>query len=594
MFRKFYSALAALAVLALLGSACGSGATPSPAATQAVTVTLTDSESQELFVGLSQMKGHLYSSIGLYRTGDLSTSAVHAIHPVDEVFKGISLLLTKKTGQADALKGALDAYAAALNNNAASDAVEQAHANALAVIEDSIQTMVLPGHEKTVEFLAPVMVDLLNIAVSEYEESIKDGQIVEMIEYQDSNGFVRVTREVYGLMKADLTSRNASVAERVEGYLNQDLAGVFPSLTPPTNPLPAEAIQSAVHEITLALSEVVPDIVERPKPVPSASASAAAASTLVIPEGALVIYSGRNEPLIKPVMEAFKAAYPGIEVVAKSGSNGALANELLEEQANPQADLFITTETFTVKALQAEGVFENYISPKAADISTNYKDPAGAWTGVTLRARVIMYNTDLVSAEEAPQSVFDLTDPKWAGQIAAASSTNGSLQAQVAVMQHLLGDDITEGWLQGLLDNEVTFLGSHTDVRTAVGSGEFKLGLVNSYYYYLQKAEGSPVGLVIPDQGADQIGVVVNASAVAIVKGGKNTEAAKAFVDFLLSPEGQELFAKLNYEYPIISGVPTHAEVEPLVDYKIADANLADEAIDLNKALDLLERVGVP
>lgn len=592
MFRKFYSTVAFLAVLALLISACNAGVPPTLTTTPSASVTLTDSESQQLLVGLSQMKGHLYSSIDLYRSGDLNTSAVHAIHPIEEVFKEISALLAKKTGQADALQGALAAYAAALNNNAASTEVEQAQAQALAVIEDTTQTMVFPGHENTVEFLAPVVVDLLNRAVSEYQLSIKDGQIVQLLEYQDSSGFVRGARDVYALMQADLQSRNAPVAERVTGYLNKDLAGVFPSLTPPENPLPAEAIESAVYEIILALSEVVPNIVDRPQPAPSASAEAA--STLIIPAGALVIYSGRNEPLIKPVIEAFKAVHPQIEVVAKSGSNGALANELLEEQANPQADLFITTETFTVKALQSQGVFENYISPNAANVSPNYKDPNGAWTGVTLRARVIMYNTNLVSADEAPASVFDLTDPKWAGQVAAAASANGSLQAQVAVMQRLLGDDLTGQWLQGLRDNNVTFLGSHTDVRTAVGSGEFKLGLVNSYYYYLQMAQGSPVGLVIPDQGPDQMGVVVNASAVAIVKGGQNTEAAQAFVDFLLSPAGQELFAKLNYEYPIIPGVPTHPEVKPLADYKIADANLADAAIDLNKALDLLEKIGVP
>ncbi|HLF00624.1 MAG TPA: extracellular solute-binding protein, partial [Anaerolineales bacterium] len=313
-----------------------------------------------------------------------------------------------------------------------------------------------------------------------------------------------------------------------------------------------------------------------------------------IPPGALVIYSGRSEPLITPVIEAFKAKYPNVEVVLKAGSNGALANALIEEKANPQADVFVTTEVFTVKALNAEGVFANYISPEAANVPKNYKDPNGGWTGVTLRARVIMYNTDLVPAAEAPKSILDLADPKWAGQVAAANSANGSLQAQVAVMQELLGDEQTEAWLTGLLDNDTTFLGGHTDVRKAVGAGEFKLGLVNHYYYYLQKAEGSPVDIVFPDQGEGQMGLIVNASAVGVVKGGQNPEAAERFVDFLLSPEGQELFASLNFEYPIIPGVPLHPDVAPLDGYRIADVNLADDSIDLNTTLDLLEKVGVP
>src|SRR5512134_2280989 len=123
------------------------------------------------------------------------------------------------------------------------------------------------------------------------------------------------------------------------------------------------------------------------------------------------------------------------------------------------------------------------------------------------------------------------------------------MQAQVAVMQQLAGDEQTGAWLNGLLENQVTFLGGHTEVRTAVGAGEFKIGLVNHYYYYLQKAEGSPVGIVFPDQESDQIGLITNATAAAVVKGTDNRPAAQAFIDFLLSPEGQKLFAEANYEY---------------------------------------------
>jgi iron(III) transport system substrate-binding protein len=309
--------------------------------------------------------------------------------------------------------------------------------------------------------------------------------------------------------------------------------------------------------------------------------------------GALVIYSGRREPLIQPVLDAFKAKHPEIEIVLKSGDNSQLANALIEEKGNPQADLFITTELFTVQTLYEEGVFENYVSPAAAAIPADYRQADGGWTGLTARARVIMYNTDLIKPEEAPQSIFDLADPKWKGQIAAAGSGNGSVQAQVAVLRQLVGEEETEAWLQGLLDNEVTFLGGHTDVRKAVGAGEFKIGLVNHYYYYLQKAEGSPVGVVFPDQGEGQIGLVVNATAVGIVKGGKN-EAAKALVDFLLSEEGQKLFAELNYEYPLVEGVALHPDVEPLANFRLATVNLEQAIADREVTFDLLEKVGVP
>ena len=166
--------------------------------------------------------------------------------------------------------------------------------------------------------------------------------------------------------------------------------------------------------------------------------------------GELVLYSGRSEHLIQPVIDAFRIKYPNVEVLLKAGNNSELANALIEEQANPQADVFITTELFTVQSLAQQGVFQSYF-PKGADqLPAEFLGADNLWTGLTRRVRVIMYNADLVSADEAPTSIFDLTDPKWKGQIAAAGSTNGSMQAQIAVMQQLLGEEATEEWLNVL------------------------------------------------------------------------------------------------------------------------------------------------
>ncbi|MGH2521524.1 MAG: extracellular solute-binding protein [Anaerolineales bacterium] len=310
--------------------------------------------------------------------------------------------------------------------------------------------------------------------------------------------------------------------------------------------------------------------------------------------GDLVIYSGRSEALITPVVEKFKTQYPGVNVVLKAGSNSELANALLEEKANPQADLFLTTEMMTAQKMANEGVLQPYVSPNATGLPAGYHHPEGLWTGLTLRARVIMVNTDLVKPEEAPQSVFDLTDPRWQGQVAAADSANGSMQAQAAAMRQLVGDERTEEWLRGLIENEVTFFGGHTDVRNAVGAGEFKLGLVNHYYYHLQKAEGSPVGVVYPDQGEGQMGLIVNATAIGLIAGAKHAEAAKAFIDYLLSTEGQQTFAELNYEYPLRPGVAQHPEVASLDTLRLAEFEFVAAANELDSTLDMLEAVGMP
>jgi iron(III) transport system substrate-binding protein len=249
---------------------------------------------------------------------------------------------------------------------------------------------------------------------------------------------------------------------------------------------------------------------------------------------------------------------------------------------------------FTIQALQQAGILQGYSSEAAAGLPSRAIGPNNEWHGLTQRARVIMYNTDLVSEDEAPRSIFELSDPNWQGQVASANSTNGSLQAQVAAMRQLVGEDATGDWLQSMLSNDVTWFGGHTDVRKAVGMGEFKLGLVNHYYYHLQKDEGSPVGIVFPDQGEGQIGLLTNLTSVGIIQGSRNLPAAQALVDFLLSAEGQELFASLNYEYPLLSGVPLHPDVQALEGFQLADVDIVRAVRERDETFDLLERVGIP
>lgn len=340
-----------------------------------------------------------------------------------------------------------------------------------------------------------------------------------------------------------------------------------------------------VISIALLLNACSP----QPAPLPTAAVGEGPSVS-----GKLVIYSGRSEPLIQPVLDAFQAQYPQVEVLLKAGSNSELANALIEEQGNPQADVFITTEMFTVQSLAEKGVFDAYRPAAAEQLPADYLGPGDTWVALTRRVRVIMFNTDLVAPQDVPQSVFDLVDPKWKGKIAAAGSTNGSMQAQVAAMRQLLGDEATESWLQGMIDNEVVFFGGHTDVRKAVGAGEFALGLVNHYYYYLQQAEGSPVSVVLPDQGEDQIGLIANATAAAVVKGGANPTAAHALVDFLLSAPGQQMFASANYEYPLLPGVTLREGVQPLTSFRLAKISIVQAAQEADATFSLIEKLGLP
>lgn len=325
--------------------------------------------------------------------------------------------------------------------------------------------------------------------------------------------------------------------------------------------------------------------------VPTDNESSAAPAS-----GQLVIYSGRSEALITPIIEAFKAKYPEITVELKSGKNNELAAAILEEKANPQADIFISTDMLTHINLSKEGVLRAATIAGTEGIAPELKAADGTWTSITARARVIMYNTTLVSADEAPKSIFDLTDPKWKGKIAATNTTSGAMQAHVAALKNEIGDEKTQEWLDGLVANEVTFFGGHTDIRKAVGAGEFAIGLVNHYYYELQKREATDnqVGVVYPDQGNGELGVMMNTTAIGQIEGSKNPANAALFAEFLFTPETQTLFAELNYEYPVVAGIKVADGVADPNSFRVKTIDMQVIADDVPAAIEMMQGAGIP
>ena len=356
--------------------------------------------------------------------------------------------------------------------------------------------------------------------------------------------------------------------------------GGQPAATPPTA-APAEPTAAP----TTAPTE--------PTAAPTAP-TAAPTEPAAMPKGEVVVYTSRAEALFKPVIEAFNAAYPDIKVTVLNGSNSELAARILEERANPKADVLINSDILTMENLAVEGVFAPNNSPAVMAVPADYRADDGSWVALTLRARVIMYNTDLVSPEELPKKMVDLADPKWKDVIGSANSTNGAMMAQLVIMRNQLGEPATEAFIQGLLENNAQFFGGHTDVRKAVGAGELKLGLVNHYYYHLSKAEGAPVGIIYPDQEDGGLGLMVNSTNAGIIKGGPNPEMARIFVDFMLSPAGQKIYAERNYEYPIVPGVPLAEGVAPLDSFRLNPFPLKTLRDELEPTRALIQKVGMP
>lgn len=307
----------------------------------------------------------------------------------------------------------------------------------------------------------------------------------------------------------------------------------------------------------------------------------------------LVIYSGRKEQFILPLIDKFEQE-TGIKVQLLSGNAVEYAHRIMEEERNPQADIFLANDAGVMEYLRINGALEPNDSPAIDNIPANFRAEDGSWVGISARSRVLMYNKDLISEEEMPKSILDLADPQYKGQFAIASAGNESMISHISALRVALGDEATTKLLEDILANDPLITKGHTEIRQAVGAGEVAIGLVNNYYYHLQLEEdtNNNVGVIYPDQGEDQMGTFVNVAGVAIVKGSKNMENAQAFVDFLLQPEQQELFAYNSKETPLLPDVATLEYAKRIDEYKHMDMPLSSLGTVWEDTVNLMEKAG--
>jgi iron(III) transport system substrate-binding protein len=174
--------------------------------------------------------------------------------------------------------------------------------------------------------------------------------------------------------------------------------------------------------------------------------------------------------------------------------------------------------------------------------------------GIGGRARVILYNTQLVADADIPSSVFELTDPKWKGKVAISGFDDRTTVSWVAALVVVHGEAFTRKLVDDLIANGMAVLPTGSDVRQKVAAGEYAIGLTNSPAYWMQQADGAPVSFVYPDQRDEGLGTPVTIGAISIVTGTSHLDAAQAFVDYALSAEAMQLLAgPPNYELCLIA-----------------------------------------
>lgn len=319
----------------------------------------------------------------------------------------------------------------------------------------------------------------------------------------------------------------------------------------------------------------------------SPEASPAASPALV--GASVTVYSGRTEDLIGPAIEIAEAA-TGITAEVRYGSTAELAATIAEEGENTPASLYIAQDAGALGQLANEGLLSELPEELLNRVDERFRSRDGLWVGISGRARVLVYNTDMVAEEELPTSVQDLTGEAWTGMVGWAPE-NGSFQAFVTAFRALEGDDAAREWLEGMIANDAQVYESNGAIVRAVAAGEVSVGLVNHYYKFEIEAEEGDLPIENHYFEAGDPGSLVNVAGVGVLANGPDQQSALAMVDALLSPEIQGYFAETTYEYPLIEGVETDEELLPLADVGSPDIDLSD-LDDLEGTLELLAEAG--
>ena len=307
----------------------------------------------------------------------------------------------------------------------------------------------------------------------------------------------------------------------------------------------------------------------------------------------VVVYTSLDQVFSEPVLQAYEKK-TGIEVKAvydvEASKTTGLVNRLIAEKSNPRADVFWNSEVGRTLVLKGKGVLTPYTSPSAKDIPSQFKDKDGYWTGFAARARVLIYNQVLVSKEELPNSIFDLTQPAWKGKVVMAYPLFGTTATHVAAWYAVLGAERTEQYLRDLKANDVLIVNGNATSRDVVVQGEVSLGFTDTDDVNVAIQSGKQVNMLFPDK--EGLGTLMIPNTVSLIKGAPNPEQGKKLIDYLLSKEVEKMLAYSDsMQIPVRDGVDRPAHVPPYesihameVDYQ-AIADHMDQSAKFSREL---------
>ncbi|MCD6384860.1 extracellular solute-binding protein [Candidatus Sumerlaeota bacterium] len=294
----------------------------------------------------------------------------------------------------------------------------------------------------------------------------------------------------------------------------------------------------------------------------------------------VVVYTALDRIYSEQVLREFEKA-TGINVKSaydtEATKTTGLVMRLIAERNNPQADVFWTNEVVSAIVLKNKDILAPYISPNARDIPPEYKDPEGYWTGFGARARIIIYNTRLVKSANAPQSIFELTEAKWKGQVAVAKPLFGTTASHFSALYFYLGREKATKFFNALKKNEVKVVDGNAVVKDMVAMGKLKLGLTDTDDALMAIRQGKPVRIIFPDR--EGMGTFFLPNSVSLIKGCRHPVEGKRLIDYLLSPEVEQQLVEMGaVQFPLHPGLKQSAGLPPLQEIRQMKVSYQDVA----------------
>lgn len=313
------------------------------------------------------------------------------------------------------------------------------------------------------------------------------------------------------------------------------------------------------------------------------------------------IYTSRHYD-VDDILYAEFTKKTGIKVNIISGSGGALMERLKAEGVNSPGDVFFTVDAGNLANFQKEGFLQSITSENIKNVvPIELRGKNDEWVAIAKRARVIFYNPESVSNEEIANINYeDLAKPRWKNRVVVRSSSNMYNQSLVASLISNLGEENTETWAKGLVDNFARKpQGNDRAQLMAVANGQADIAIANTYYLGImlsgkggteQQVAAAKLRIAFPNQ--TNRGAHVNISGGGILKHSPNKENAEKFLEFLLTEEAQSHIVNNTFEYPILETVEPHELIAGFGTFNMDKTSVADFGEYNPAAVKLMDRAG--